>query len=319
METQIRIAGIGEILMDLFEDGTATVGGAPLNVAFHAHQLLTASNQGCGEVVSAVGQDPWGEHILQWLRDAAISAGYIALDPLHPTGIAVVSVHAGDAGFEIAAEAAWDYLANDPARIDLARRCSAVAFGSLAQRSQVSGCAIRAFAAAVDGPRLYDVNLRTNTTDGARGFSPDILRRSCEVATIVKANVGELDDVAHMLGLPAVATCGEARVWRQMQHLLDTYTLSAVVITRGGSGAMLLGHDSRIQLPDSTLAVADVHPVGAGDAFSAGLLYGLCLGCTLAASAGIADRLASWVTRFASATPPITAEVLAELRALEAF
>ena len=33
--------GIGEVLFDIFEDGTETLGGAPLNFAVHVHQLAS--------------------------------------------------------------------------------------------------------------------------------------------------------------------------------------------------------------------------------------------------------------------------------------
>ena len=40
--------GIGEVLFDVFEDGRQALGGAPLNVAVHAHQLAAALGLGEG-------------------------------------------------------------------------------------------------------------------------------------------------------------------------------------------------------------------------------------------------------------------------------
>jgi len=37
----LTFVGIGEVLFDVFEDGTETLGGAPLNFAVHVHQLAT--------------------------------------------------------------------------------------------------------------------------------------------------------------------------------------------------------------------------------------------------------------------------------------
>lgn len=320
MTTQTQITGIGEILMDVFESGSATVGGAPFNVAFQAHQLLTASGRGRGDMVSSVGDDRWGRHILASVESAGISTEYIRVNPEHPTGIASVFVGGGEAGFEIAPDAAWDYLETldgDAAIGDLVARSNAVAFGSLAQRSPLSGATIRELVGRVKGHRLYDVNLRQNTTNKEKGYSLEVIDRSCDVATIVKTNEVELDEMSEMLGFAAAAGEREDRLWMQMARLRKQYGLYAVAVTRGGKGAMLMTEEVRVQLEDSRLKPDEIHPVGAGDAFSAGLLYGLTQGLPLEKSARLADRLASWVTQYESSTPRLTEEIKRELRAIE--
>ena len=57
MSKKLEFVGLGEALIDVFEDGTAFLGGAPLNVAVHAHHLLEPLQLGEGIVVSAVGDD----------------------------------------------------------------------------------------------------------------------------------------------------------------------------------------------------------------------------------------------------------------------
>lgn len=303
--------------MDVFEGGNATVGGAPFNVAFQAHQLLTASNRGRGDMVSAIGTDKWGRHILSALEDASISAEYVAVNPDHPTGVASVFVGAGEAGFEIAPDAAWDYLEGSASTDNLARESTAVAFGSLAQRSPRSGEMVRDFVGKVKGHRLYDVNLRRNTTDGICGYSVEIVDSSCRVATIMKCNEAELDELGTMLGFSAAAGNTEDRIAAQMARLRGMYGLFAVIVTRGAKGAMLMTEDVQTQLPDSMLGSQKINPVGAGDAFSAGLLYGLTQGWSIRSSGEIADRLASWVTGFESATPRLTPEIKSALDEIE--
>lgn len=320
MSLTAQITGIGEILMDVFESGSATVGGAPFNVAFQAHQLLTAYGRGRGDMVSAVGNDTWGRHILGTVADARISTEFIHIEPRHPTGTASVFVGRGEAGFEIRPDVAWDYLEwleVDAAVDALARRTDAVAFGSLAQRSPMSGAAIRAFVAKVKGHRLYDVNLRQNTTDGEKGYSIEVIDRSCVVASIVKTNEAELDEIGEMLGFAAATGDREDRTWTQMERLRKQYGLFAIAVTRGGKGAMLMSDGLRVQLEDSKLRPEEIHPVGAGDAFSAGLLYGLTQGLPLERSARLADKLASWVTQYESSTPRLTEGIKRELRAIE--
>lgn len=317
MKSKIQITDIGEILMDVFESGSATVGGAPFNVAFQAHQLLSASGRGRGDMVSAVGEDKWGSHILAAVKDASISTEYIAVSAKHPTGIASVFVGGGEAGFEILPDVAWDFLTGDAATEELALRSSAVAFGSLAQRLPTSGKMIRDFVAKVDGHRLFDVNLRQNTTDKKKNYSAEVIEESCRVASIVKTNEVELEEISEMLGFAAASFEKEDRLWQQMAWLREKYGFFAVAVTRGGKGAMLMTEAERVRLEDSKLKADEIHPVGAGDAFSAGLLYGLTQGLELERSARLADKLASWVTQYDSATPRLTEAIVAELKGIE--
>jgi hypothetical protein len=53
--------GIGEVLYDVFEDGTETLGGAPLNFAVHVHQLARQLGIGQGIVVSSINSDQRGD------------------------------------------------------------------------------------------------------------------------------------------------------------------------------------------------------------------------------------------------------------------
>jgi sugar/nucleoside kinase (ribokinase family) len=180
---------------------------------------------------------------------------------------------------------------------------------------------IRDFVSRVPGHRLYDINLRRNTTDGVAGYSAEIIDRSCAVATIVKANEGELTELSQEFGFSSAGASGVSDqtglLWSQMEQLRKRYGLWAVVVTRGGKGALLLTEDSRVQLPDSTLPPDRIHPVGAGDAFSAGLLYSLTQNLPLEQSARIADKLASWVTGYTAATPTLTEEIKQQLSALQ--
>src|SRR5712692_2440491 len=78
--------GIGEVLFDVFEDGLETLGGAPLNVAVHAHQLAAPLGAGRGIVVSCVGNDARGEEIRRGLRQRGMDPHFIAIDAARQTG-----------------------------------------------------------------------------------------------------------------------------------------------------------------------------------------------------------------------------------------
>jgi sugar/nucleoside kinase (ribokinase family) len=310
MASDVCIAGIGEVLMDVFEDGTTRLGGAPLNAVFHMHQLLSVSGLGEGVIVSAVGSDQRGDLIRSSIANASMPGNFVQVDPVHPSGTACVFEHQGQAGFEIRKDVAWDFLEFTPEMEQLAKRSKAVIFGSLAQRSSKSRSTIQSFVSRVDGYRFYDINLRRNTTDGAAGWSEQILRESCALASVVKMNRDELEELATVFGLsPSGNFSEEERMWLQMDRLRQEYSLVAVVVTRDAKGAFLLSADERLSLPDSIAPQDQVHPVGAGDMFSAGLLYGMIRGFTLQSSLNLADMLSTWKVHYTSATPLLSDDI----------
>ncbi|MEJ2109799.1 MAG: PfkB family carbohydrate kinase [Acidobacteriota bacterium] len=150
-------AGIGEVLFDIFEDGTETLGGAPLNFAVHAHQLATQAGIGYGTIISCVGSDQRGEKLLKSLQRLRISIRFVGKDSGHPTGVVSVFMRNDEPGFQIEADTAWDYIADNPDLKELASQCSAVCFGSLAQRSGVSRKTVRNF--LENAPQLVGSNV----------------------------------------------------------------------------------------------------------------------------------------------------------------
>src|SRR5262245_31127956 len=155
MAKDLTIVGLGEALFDLLPSGRV-LGGAPLNVAVHAHALLRG-RLGQGIVASRVGSDALGDEILADLKRRGMLAEHIQLDPVRPTGTVKVTLQAGQPSFEIVPNVAWDFLEFTPAMADLAARATAICFGSLAQRSAASGTAIEAFLdTAPAAVRLFD-------------------------------------------------------------------------------------------------------------------------------------------------------------------
>jgi len=228
--------GIGEVLFDVFEDGTQALGGAPLNVAVHAHQLAAPLGLGEGIVVSSVGSDLHGERLVASLQGRGMSTCYLGADPRHQTGSVAVFIRNGEPGYQIAADAAWDYIVPSEALDRLAAGSDAVCFGSLAQRSPVSRSTIRRFLEnATLAVRLYDVNLRRNTITGEEGYNAEIVETSCQLATIIKANSTELITVCKLLGIGLSSDESEGGIRRRLEMLLARFPAKAIVLTRGGT------------------------------------------------------------------------------------
>ncbi len=186
------VAGIGEMLWDVYPDG-AHFGGAPANFACHAASLGAES-----WMVSAVGDDTLGQRALDSLGTLGVRCDLVERDPVHPTGRVLVTLDAdGQPQYEIERDTAWDHLAWSDELARFATRCDAVCFGSLAQRSPASRATIRRFLEAVPRPalRVFDVNLRQ------RFYDRDVIDASLSLASAVKLNDEELPIVAELCGV----------------------------------------------------------------------------------------------------------------------
>jgi fructokinase len=303
----LTFVGIGEVLYDVFEDGTETLGGAPLNVAVHVHQLASWLGVGHGAVVSCINSDQRGYKILDSLHRLGMSTRYVGKDPGHPTGLVSVFMRNGEPGYQIEAGAAWDYMTDRPALKELAGQCDAVCFGSLAQRSSVSRDTIRSFLKnAPKAIRLYDVNLRRNTLTGEAGYSPEIVGYSCQAATIIKTNQSELFAILDLLGIACPADRALNGIRRRMELLLAHFPAQAIVVTRGAEGTIALNHNGEFNLSTPVTIGGTPHPVGAGDACSAGILFGVALGWDIRTTMELANRMGADVAAHPSATPPLS-------------
>jgi fructokinase len=293
MGQQIRIVGLGEALWDRLPTGKV-LGGAPLNVACHAHRLLRDVG-GHAVVASRIGTDPLGDELVRQLAERGMETDFLQRDVKHATGTVDVSLAAGQPTYAFAADIAWDHLEFTPAWAELAQRCDAVCFGTLAQRSPKSRSAIWAFLdAAPQALRVFDVNLRQLFYDRQS------VLESCRRATHVKLNDQELDKVAQMLDLPA-----GTQTYR-LARMRDQLNLAAVVLTRGALGTLLV-HRNGVEDPPPMRypAVANADAVGAGDACAAAILVGSILAWEPARTAALANELGAFVASRPGATPEL--------------
>jgi fructokinase len=313
----LTFVGIGEVLFDIFEDGTETLGGAPLNFAIHVHQLAIRLGVGRGIIASCINPDRRGYKIIDSLRRRRMSTRYVRRDPGHPTGLVSVFIRNGEPRYQIEAGAAWDYMTDTPALRELAGQCSAVCFGSLAQRFSVSRSTIRSFLKNTppQAIRLYDVNLRQNTLTGEAGYSPEIVDYSCQAATIIKANQSELFSIFDLLEISCPADRSLEGVRCRMEALLIRFPVRAIVVTRGGEGTLVLNRSGEFYLAAPIPTAGTPHPVGAGDACSAGILFGMTLGWSINSTMELANRMGADVAAHPSATPPLSNNTLNFARA----
>jgi fructokinase len=291
------IVGLGELLWDLFPGGKQ-LGGAPSNFAYMTNLLGDS-----GIIASRLGSDELGREAIDKLKQLGLNSSYVQQDLKHSTGSVTVQLDSrGQPEFEITHPVAWDFLEWTSQWQSLAAQADAVCFGSLAQRSPESRTTIGSFLRATAGGalRIFDVNLRQSF------YSAPVILDSIGLAQVVKLNHEELPRVIELLALPHDDEQSSAR------RLRSHFGLKLVCITRGAQGSWLCGEDGCHEHPGFQVAVKDT--VGAGDAFTAGLVHGYLRQASLDVMNDVANRMGAWVASHAGATPPRETAPLEQVR-----
>jgi fructokinase len=284
MKKKPIVAGIGELLWDMLPTGKQ-LGGAPCNFAFHAMQA------GCESVViSAIGKDDPGDELLQQMQQLAISAKYVQLNSFTTGTVTVTLDEKGHPSYIIHENVAWDHIHWTETLHDLATDLDAVCFGSLAQRNAVSGETIKSLISALRPGclKIFDINLRQHY------FTKEILRKSIEIADVLKLNDDELSVIADYFGC-------DGDIKNQLEQLLRYFKLKYVVYTMGHKGSIILSTDEYSCIKAPKVKVADT--VGAGDAFTAILVAGILQGISLFEVHKKATDAAAFVCTQKGATP----------------
>jgi len=287
MHRPITVAGIGEILWDVFDDNEE-LGGAPINFAYHINAL-----GGHGIPVSTVGDDERGQRALVELANRGLTIETISKTNLFETGYVQVTLDKnGVPSYDFTSDTAWDHLLLNQQLLNMTSSFQGVCFGTLAQRSEPSRKAIYSFidSLAPDALRIYDLNLRQHF------YSREVIETSLAKANLLKLSAEELQVIASMFSLDG---SDEA----MLRELMLRHRLDLAVLTRGPEGCLLLSQDEIVDLPGIPASVADT--IGAGDAFTAATALGKLLGRPLAAIAEHANKLAAYVCTCQGAMPPI--------------
>jgi fructokinase len=290
MNDKPLVIGIGELLWDCFADSRRP-GGAPANVAYHAHQLGLD-----GLICSRVGRDDAGDDLIAELSQRGSDTSAVQRDPRHPTGWVTVETRRADQPtYVIHENVAWDYLEITDAWTHRFNDAWCVCFGTLGQRNEQSRRAIQHYLdAAPNAVLVYDVNIRFPW------YTPVRIEWSLRRCNVLKLNESEVTLLGEMLNLPAHDPEGFSR------DVIRRYVVDIVCITRAEKGCRVFSADASIEVPGEIVTVVD--SVGAGDAFTAAFIKGLISNWPLETAARFANAAGARVASKAGATPEMRTE-----------
>lgn len=291
----MKVLSFGEILFDVIE-GENYLGGAPLNFAAHLAQ--------CGVeayILSKVGTDELGTSAVDNIKSLGIRTDFIQVDKEHATGTVDVVLSGGQPDYTIYENVAYDFITLQDWTEDLkAEGFDMLYFGTLAQRHQQSGAALRQL---VEQNRFkqvfYDVNLR-------KGFyNKEVLENSLKWCTILKLNDEEVKVLSELLYQQ------DLDLEAFSEKTVSTFGVETVIITAGEKGCYIYESNKLHFVQGVSVTVADT--VGAGDAFSAAFVYKYLSGESAVKAAVTANKLGAFVASCRGPIPAYSPEIKKEL------
>jgi len=291
-EQSYTIAGIGELLWDVFPDEERP-GGAPANMAYHANAL---GNRGV--VASRVGNDKKGLALRTFLQEKGIDTGFVQTDETHPTGTVKISFEGSEPHYEITEKVAWDFLELSPHLKELASKTDAVCFSTLSQRSPASRETIYAFLDLLpqQALKVLDINLRPPF------FSKEIISESIKRANVVKLNEEEFRLAATLLETDNLP-----------KTLFSDYGVKVICVTLGKNGSKLITAENEYRHAGFSADTSGGDAVGVGDAFISCVIHHLLRKTSYAGLLKKANAYASYVVTKQGGMPAIAKDILAEV------
>jgi 5-dehydro-2-deoxygluconokinase len=272
---------VGAAFIDI-KSFAAYVGGSPTNIAVGARRLGLAA-----AVLTAVGEDPVGDFILQFLKKEGVETSYIPRKPGTRTSAVVLGIEPPD---KFPLVYYRDNCADNELSIDDVLRtpigqCRVFEFSGTGLSKEPSRSA-NLFAAeqakAAGALVVLDVDFRPNQWHDARAFGVTV-RSALPLVDIVLGTEDEckavtLTDPAHVnVSHSQISGARVAGDLAQAVEAMRRRGPRAIVVKRGEKGATVFEtNKAPIDVPGFPVEIYNV--LGAGDAFAAGFIYGLVKG-----------------------------------------
>ncbi len=263
---------LGEILIDFLpiEEGrhpqvigssetrfTMHAGGAPFNVAVGLARLDQQA-----AFASKVSTDHFGLYLRERIEKESIDARFVVPSDAQTT-LAFVANEQGEPVFVFYGDNTADTLLTfDELPTTLFEETAILHFGGISLLRGVTPLAVLEIVERLKGHALlsFDPNIRPGLVRDAPAYRA-LLDRFFSLADIVKVSAADM------------AWLAPAQPVEQVARDLLARGPAMVVVTQGGKGVLALRDEDRFSIPGFSVQVVDT--VGAGDAFSAGMLAGL--------------------------------------------
>ncbi|GAB7006382.1 carbohydrate kinase [Nocardioides sp. AN3] len=246
-----RALVIGEALVDIVHDRSGAVsehaGGSPANVAVGLARLGRPTS-----LLTDIGDDRYGDLVARHLRTEHVDLMF-PQRPGTPTSTATATI-----GSDGSASYSFDLRWQPALPLETPHAC-VVHTGSLGAVLAPGASVVLDVLERLSPTATisYDLNIRPAVMGSSRTLWERV-ERVIDLADVVKASD---EDLAHLM--PDVSVTDAAR------RLLDRGP-AAVIVTRGGAGAVCITRDGLATVPAPRVAVADT--IGAGDSFCAGVI-----------------------------------------------
>lgn len=263
----------GEVLFDLIKqhgqdasiEAKVVPGGAPANFAFRLKSRQQDADNFSLSLVSAIGFDPLGTKILDFLEAKGFSLNLIQRVREHRTGtVDVTTYQDGRSADYIIHPAAYDNISLKSEISHVASKSKLIYFGSLIQRDQ-NGSAetLRKILPSLpeEAIKFVDVNLRNNC------YTPESILWSANNSDILKLNHEEVKEVAAAVGVEGGSPKEFALAYAETNKKIAIVTLAekGALIAYPEQGQVMLSYVAGYQL--SKEQIKDT--VGCGDSFGA--------------------------------------------------
>lgn len=273
---QKKILSFGEIVWDIFDD-KKVLGGAPFNFARFSRKFGADAR-----ILSAVGNDENGKEALDFMERGGMPSDLVSILDKEETGKVLVKIENGAPSYEICSPAAWDKIESTQKSIEFAAQAGAIAFGTLAQRSDASRQSLFKTIRATSKKclKVFDANLRQNF------YSKEIITSSLEIANILKINDEELPVISKMFSISGSRTECARKIFKM-------FNLNYLILTLGAGGHAIIAEENEITGKSKAEEIVDT--VGAGDAFLARFVCEILSGKTAEVASEAAAESAALV------------------------
>ncbi len=283
--TSNAVVCFGEILWDILPD-VKRPGGAPMNVAYHLQRLGIDS-----KLISSVGDDALGRALLEFASEIGLATETIQVHEQQPTSEVIASVNAEhEVRYEIVYPVAWDFIRWLPGYETLLKESTALVYGSLASRNDVSADTLLTMLRFENLFKVFDVNLR------APHYSREVIDRLLKAANLLKVNAAELGILCSWY---EAALQEEAA---QVEYLFANFQIDEILITKGAAGASYYTREHKFEQQAFAVEVNDT--IGSGDSFLAAFLSKRLQHADGGSTLEYAVAMGAFITAQSGACPP---------------